>query len=180
MSDRKVILYIAMSLDGYIAKPDDDISFLSIVEQEGQDYGYANFIKNVDTVILGRKTFDKVLSMGFEFPHADKKVFVITRNPKANYGSVRFYSGDLTELVSRLKNETGENIFVDGGSMLVSEMMKLNLIDEFYISVIPIVLGDGISLFKQGLPELKLKLLSSKSFEKGLVQLHYVRAENNN
>jgi dihydrofolate reductase len=68
ISDRKVILFIAMSVDGFIATLNDDLSFLSIVEQEGQDYGYSDFIKTVDTVIIGRKTYEKVITMGFDFP----------------------------------------------------------------------------------------------------------------
>ncbi|HEY0041148.1 MAG TPA: dihydrofolate reductase, partial [Flavisolibacter sp.] len=77
--ERKVILYIATSLDGYIAKTDDDLGFLSIVEQEGEDYGYGEFLQTVDAVIVGRRTYDKVLSMGYAFPHADKDAYIITR-----------------------------------------------------------------------------------------------------
>lgn len=170
---RKVILYIATSLDGYIAKPNDDLGFLSIVEQEGQDYGYADFIKTVDTVIVGRKTYDKVLSMGFEFPHADKDAYIITRTSKPNIGSVKFYTGELKSLVERLKAEPGKNIYCDGGAEIVQELLKDNLIDEFIISVIPILVGNGTKLFKDGRPEQKLELVSVKAFEKGLVQVHY-------
>jgi len=174
---RKVILYIAMSLDGYIAKPDGDITFLSIVEQEGEDYGYSDFIKTVDTVVVGRKTYDKILSMGFDFPHSDKDAYIITRTSRPSVGSVKFYTDSLIDLVARLKSEDGKHIFVDGGAEIVNELLKDNLIDEFYISVIPVLLGEGIPLFKGGRPEIGLKLISSKSFDKGLVQLHYIRAD---
>lgn len=170
---RKLILYIATSLDGYIAKPNDDLSFLSLVEQEGQDYGYDDFIKTIDAVIVGRKTYDKVISMGYDFPHADKEAYIITRTPKPNIGSVQFYCGNLKSLVVRLKAENGKNIFCDGGAEIVNELLKENLIDEFIISVIPILLGNGIRLFKDGRPEQKLELISTKKFEKGLTQLHY-------
>ena len=176
--DRKVILYIAMSLDGYIATHDDDLGFLSLVEQEGEDYGYADFVKKVDAVIVGRKTYDKVRSMGFEFPYSDKDAYIITRTVRASVGSAKFYTGNLKELVARLKSEPGKHIFVDGGAEIVNELLKDDLIDEFYISVIPVLLGDGISLFKSGRPEIGLKLISSKSFDKGLVQLHYSRVAN--
>ncbi len=88
---RKVILYIAMSLDGYIAKQDDNIDFLSIVESPGEDYGYAEFLNNIDTIIWGRRTFDKVLSFGNGVPHKDKKVYVIskTRPVKKNTLSIQ-------------------------------------------------------------------------------------------
>jgi dihydrofolate reductase len=175
MNDRKVILYIAMSLDGYIATPDDDLSFLSIVEQEGQDYGYSKFIETVDAVIVGRKTYDKVLSMGYDFPHSDKDAYIVTRTERPSIGTVKFYTGSLPDLVSNLKNAVGKNIFVDGGAETVHELLKDELIDEFYISIIPIMLGDGIPLFRKGRPELELNLLNVTSFEKGLAQLHYVR-----
>ena len=173
MSNRKVILYIAMSLDGYIATQDDNIDFLSMVEDDGQDYGYSDFINTVDTVILGRKTYDKVISFGVGFPHADKETYIITRTPRSDIGSVKFYTENLKELVFGLKNKSGKNIFVDGGAQIVNELLREDLIDEFYISIIPILLGDGISLFKNGRPELKLKLVSSTSFKKGLVQLYF-------
>ena len=176
--NRKVILYIATSLDGYIAQPNDDLSFLSIVEQEGQDYGYADFEKTVDTVIVGRKTYDKVISMGFDFPHADKDAYVITRTPKPSIGSVKFYTDDLKSLVDKLKSENGKNIYCDGGAEIVNELLKNDLIDEFIISVIPIFVGNGTKLFKEGRPEQKLELVSVKSFDKGLTQLHYKRADN--
>lgn len=174
---RKVILYIATSLDGYIAKPNDDLSFLSVVEQEGQDYGYADFVKTVDAVIVGRKTYEKVISMGFDFPHADKDAYIITRTPRQNVGLVKFYTGDLKKLIDKLKSENGKNIFCDGGAEIVHELLKENLIDEFIISVIPIIVGNGTKLFKDGRPELKLELVSTRQFDKGLTQLHYKRTD---
>lgn len=175
--DRKVILYIATSLDGYIAKPNDDLSFLSIVQQDGEDYGYADFVESVDTVILGRKTYDWVMTQVPEFPHVDKNSFIITRTARPSIGKTNFYTGKLKDLISRLKTEQGKNIFIDGGAEIVNELLKENLIDEFIISIIPILVGDGIKLFKDGRPELKLELLSTKQFDKGLTQLHYKRAD---
>jgi dihydrofolate reductase len=176
--NRKVILYIATSLDGYIAKPNDDLGFLSIVEQEGQDYGYADFIKKVDAVIVGRKTYDKVISMGFDFPHADKDAYIITRTPRLSIGSIKFYTGDLKALVDKLKSENGKNIFCDGGAEIVNELLKSDLIDEFIISVIPILVGNGTKLFKDNRPEQQLELLSAKTFDTGLTQLYYKRVNN--
>lgn len=175
-TERKLIIYIAMSLDGFIATNDGDLSFLSQVEKEGEDYGYEAFVKTVDTIIIGRKTYEKVLSMGFEYPHTDKDVYIITRTERPPIGSFRFYTGDLTDLVSTLKGQHGKNIYCDGGAEIVYELQKNGLIDEYIISIIPVLLGDGIKLFKTGLPKTGLQLLSSKSFEKGLVQLHYRRS----
>jgi len=176
--NRKVILYIATSLDGYIAKPNDDLSFLSIVEKAGEDYGYSEFIKSVDTVILGRKTYDWVMTQVAEFPHADKKTYVITRSQRQAIGKTQFYSGNLKNLILKLKEEPGKDIFIDGGAEIVNELLKENLIDEFIISLIPILVGNGVRLFKDDRPEQQLNLISTKQFEKGLTQLHYKRVIN--
>ena len=164
-----------MSLDGYISKSGDDLGFLNLVEMEGEDYGYALFIKTVDTVILGRKTYDKVMSMDIGFPHADKNVYVITGTQKPDTGKVKFYTENLKDLILKLKSVKGKNIFCDGGAETVNVLMRDDLIDEFIISIIPVFLGGGIRLFKDGRPELILELVDSKHFSKGLVQLHYKR-----
>jgi dihydrofolate reductase len=173
--NRKVILYIAISLDGYIAKPNDDLSFLAIVEKEGEDYGYADFVNSIDTVIIGRKTYDWIMDQVPEFIHADKNTYVITRTAKESIGNTSFYTGNLKDLILKLKTEQGKDIFIDGGAEIVNQLLKENLIDEFIISIIPILVGDGIKLFKDGRPEQQLELISSKQFEKGLMQLHYKR-----
>ena len=166
-----------MSLDGYIASPEDGLEFLSIVEQEGEDYGYGDFMKEVDTIIIGRKTYDKVISMGFPYPGTDKEVYVISRNAGPAEGNKKYYGGDLTALIAQLKSEPGKNIFCDGGAEIVNELLRHRLIDEILISVIPILLGDGIRLFKDGRPEQRLQLHSIRQFEKGLSQLHYSVAD---
>jgi len=173
--NRKVILYIAMSLDGFIAKPDGDISFLSQVEQDGEDYGYSAFTETIDTIILGRKTYDKVLSMGYKLPYGEREVYVLSRSYKPDSGTIHFYSGNLPELIFRLKNRDGKHIYCDGGAETAQRLLQDDLIDEFIISIIPILLGDGISLFNRSFQQRKLQLVKSKSFEKGLVQLHYLR-----
>lgn len=174
ITQRKLILYIAMSLDGYIAKPGDDLSFLAKVEKEGEDYGYAQFISSVDTVIMGRKTYNWVMNMVPEFPHADKKVYIITRNAKPSIGQTEFYSGALTSLVQQLKAQPGKHIFCDGGAQVANELLIHGLLDELIISVIPVLLGEGIRLFNDGRPEQNVQLKEVKTFDTGLVQLHYV------
>lgn len=172
---RKVILYISMSLDGFIATLDNNLEFLKMVEKEGEDYGYNEFVQSVDSIIIGRKTFEKVISMGYDYPHTNKDVHIITSTPKPAMGTFKFYTGNLTQLVGQLKNESGKNIYCDGGAEVANELIKNDLVDEYIISIIPILLGSGISLFKDGRPEHKLELISSKPFDTGLVQLHYKR-----
>lgn len=170
-------LYIATSLDGYIAKPGDDLSFLKSVEKEGEDYGYAEFTATIDTIILGRKTYDWVLREigSSHYDNGDKSVYVITRTERQGVGKTTFYTGNLVELVQQLKSGNGKNIYCDGGSEIVNELLKNDLIDEFIISVVPVLLGDGTRLFKDGRPEQQLELISAKTFDTGLTQLHYKR-----
>ncbi len=169
---RKFILYIAMSLDGFIATKDDDLTFLNVVEKEGEDYGYTAFYESVDTVILGRRTYEKVISMGFK-PHEDKETWIITQRPEPDKGRHHFYTGNLKGLVHKLREEEGKYVFVDGGAYVAQAFLNENLLDEIIVSIIPVLLGDGISLFGNENKGLKLQLLETKSFEKGLVQLHY-------
>lgn len=170
---RKLILYIACSTDGYISKPNDDLSYLNKVHVPDEDYGYYDFVNSVDTVIMGRKTYDWVMKQVPEFPHADKESYIITRTPQPNQGNINFYTGNLKELVTNLKQKEGKNIFCDGGAEIVTELLKEKLFDELIISVIPVLVGDGIKLFKDGRPEQDLELVNSKSYSTGLVQLHY-------
>lgn len=170
---RKVVLYIAMSLDGFIAGKNDELDFLTQVEKEGEDYGYAQFIETIDTVIMGRKTYEIVLSFGVGFPHADKKSYILTRTSRDTEANVNFFNGNINTLIDDLKKTDGKNIFIDGGAKVVHLLLKNQLIDELIISIIPVLLGDGIRLFKGEEPEQKLELISTKAFEKGLVQLHY-------
>jgi len=175
---RKIIVYIAASVDGYIAKPNDDLSFLNIVAREGEDYGYLDFVNSIDTVILGRRTYDWVMSQVPEFPHADKITFVITHTERPAVGSVQFYTGSLSELIRELKSTPGMDVFVDGGAEVVHALLQENLVDELILSVIPVALGDGIALFKSGRPEHLLNLTSVKRYESGLVQMRYSFSQN--
>ena len=170
---RKLILYIAASLDGYIAKPGDDLSFLSLVERQGEDYGYAAFMAEVDTVILGRRTYDWVVEQVGAFPHADKLSYVLSRQNRPSVGQTHFYKGDLKELVQQLKARPGKHIFCDGGGQTVQALLQDKLIDEIIVSIIPILLGSGIRLFEDKRPEQNLQLLEVKHYDSGLCQLHY-------
>jgi len=174
---RKLSLFIATSLEGFIAKSNDDLSFLKLVEKEGEDYGYAEFTSNIDTIILGRKTYDYVRKEigSSHYDNGPRDVYVITRTARPSVGRTTFYTGKLTELVQRLKSDSGKNIYCDGGAEIINELLQHDLLDEFIISVIPILVGNGTRLFKDNRPEQQLEFVSAKSFETGLVQLHYKR-----
>jgi dihydrofolate reductase len=170
--ERKLMLYIAMSLDGYIAKSDDNIDFLSIVDIPDEDFGYEDFKQNIDTVIWGRKTLDKVLSFGDGVPHKDKTVYVISKSRTGNEQHA-IYHNNVVELIQSLKKQEGKNIYCDGGGEIVYELLNHLLIDIVIVSVIPHLLGSGIRLFKDGRPEQKIKLRRSTAYPSGLVQLWY-------
>src|SRR5690554_5703567 len=174
---RKLSLFIATSLDGYIAKPNDDLSFLTLVEKDGEDYGYSDFTANIDTIIVGRRTYDYVLREigSSHYDNGQRDVYVITRTERPSVDRTTFYTGSLTELIQRLKSESGKNIYCDGGAEIVNELLKSDLIDEFIISIVPILVGNGTRLFKDGRPEQQLELVNSKTFDTGLTQLHYKR-----
>jgi len=177
MDNRKLILYISMSLDGFLATHDDDLSWLSVVEKEDEDYGYAKFNSSVDTYIVGKTTYETVLKLtGGTFPPSEKhNCYVVTRQERESENGVTFYTGDTAALIDRLKKEEGKHIYCDGGGQIVKLLMENDLIDEYRISVIPIILGDGKRLFRGETPMIHLKALPSKQYDSGLVHLHYVR-----
>lgn len=169
---RKLVLYIAMSVDGYIAKKDDNIDFLNMVDTPNEDFGHTDFMQSVDTVIWGRKTFDKVLTFGIGIPYPDKKVYVISKTRTGTVEHIE-YCNDVVKLVKELKQQEGKDIYCDGGAEIVFELLNNKLFDRIIVSVIPHLLGEGIRLFKDNNIEQNLQFKRSSSYPSGLVQLWY-------
>jgi len=171
----KVVVYIAMSVDGYIATKNDDISFLDAVAVDGEDYGYNAFMESVSTVILGKTTYQKVASMGVEFPYPmDKKAYVLSSQNKGTKKNITYWNDSLSSLLQHIDNEQSDGvIFVDGGSGVVRSFFEEGFVDKIIVSIIPTILGDGKKLFQSGIPTNKLRLVQSKSFPSGLVQVEY-------
>ena len=171
---RRIIAYMAMSLDGYIAREDGDTNWLAAVNNLHEDYDYEAFFKGIDTVLMGRKTYEKILSLGIEFPHKEKKCYVFSSTAKESDAYVEYYSQDPETLIKELKKQESEkHIMIDGGAELIYKLSQKKLVDELIISIAPIILGSGIKLFKDGSPEQRLELISSKQFSTGVVQLRY-------
>jgi dihydrofolate reductase len=168
---RKVVLFIASSLDGYIATKSGNVDWLFT----DQDYGYKDFLASIDTVMMGRRTYEQVMSFG-EYPYKRIKSFVFSRTHEGESDeNVTFISENIENFVKGLKNDSGKDIWLVGGSEIIQIFMNHDLIDEFIISVHPIILGKGIPLFRISLPMRTLSFQHSRSFNTGLVQLTYVR-----
>ena len=164
-------VFIAVSLDGYIARPDGGIDWLHSVDMPGEDYGYNAFFESVDVVLLGRNSYDVVLGFS-EWYYGDKRCVVLTHRPGESRHGEEFYSGDVKELVQQLAESGVRRIYVDGGKV-IQQFLDEKLIDDLTISVIPILLGDGIRLFASGSPEQRLVLEGTQSWSSGLTQLRY-------
>jgi dihydrofolate reductase len=175
MPQRKVVLYISMSLDGFIATREDDLSWLSQVETEGEDYGYGEMLQRCDAYLIGRKTYEVVLGIsGGEFPQAAMfDCYVLTRQRRMNENGIKFYNGAIKALLQSLQSLQGKDIYCDGGGEIVQLLMAENLIDEYIISVIPTILGDGKRLFNGEVAPINVRLKNSQQYASGLVQLRY-------
>jgi dihydrofolate reductase len=173
---RKIKLYIAMSLDGKIAKMNDDVSWLdAIPNPDKSDYGYEAFYENVDAVIMGNGTYKFIQNMDIEYPYKGKSSYVITRDASLEDNEdVKFIQSEAVgDTVSRLKQESKGDIWLVGGGQVNTLLANESLMDEIMIYVMPIVIGEGIPLFGKGLDQKMLNLVSSKSYKSGVVELVY-------
>ncbi len=171
ISKRKVILYIAVSLDGYIARENGSLDWLFAIEGDG-DNGFSEFYQTIDTIIMGRATYDHLMTLVAEYPHADKKTFVFSRQEKQE-PFVEFVNEDIALFTERLKRQQGSNIWLVGGANLFDKFLKEKLVDDLIITISPVILGHGIPLFQKDNSEFNLELKSSKTYGQ-FVQLHYL------
>ena len=171
---RKVILYIATSIDGYIARSNGEVDWLEGDGSEpNADDGYETFYNTIDTVIMGNTTYKQIMSWG-EYPYKGTKGYVYTKSKQDHNEDVIFTSQDPKELIRKLKQEEGKDIWVIGGTEIVDLFVKADLIDEYIITIAPVILGEGISLFKGDNSEIRLVLKEMRAFN-GFTQNHYVR-----
>ena len=169
---RTLALFISASLDGYIARPDGGIDWLFV----DQDYGYSAFYASIDTILLGRRTYDQMLTAG-DFPYADKQCYVFSSRPLAwTAEHVSTVSVDAGEFITELKQGEGGKIWLVGGAALIKTCLERDLIDEFVVSIHPLILGGGIPLFPSTESGRRLNLQSVKTFDTGLVQICYERS----
>ena len=176
---RKVILYIAASLDGKIAKEDGDTGWLhDLPNPEQTDYGYGEFYSSVDTTLMGNSTYKMIQSFDMPFPYADKVNYVFTRNNElADNEDVSYVHDNPVEFVKELKSQPGDDIWLIGGGQMNTLLMEHNLIDELILFIMPIILGEGIPLFPGKLDQKLMQLSSSKTHASGALELVYHRKE---
>ena len=168
---RKVILYVADSLDGYIARKYGDVDWL----MDGEDgYGYNDFYDSIDTVLMGNRTYQQVLSFGGDYPYPDKQNYVFTtRQDLTADEHVTFVNKAIPDFVNQLKREEGKDIWLIGGAAVFNLLLREGLVDELMLFTMPLVLGEGIPLFRAPNPERKLKLVDSKAYSNGVIYRHY-------
>ena len=172
-----IFVYIATSLDGYIATKDGGIDWLNeIPNPDGSDYGFTEFMKDIDALVMGRKTFEKVLS--FDVWPYDKPVFVLSTGnvaiPKELESDVKIINGTPTEIVSQLKNLGYTNLYIDGGKT-IQGFLEADLVDEMIITRIPILLGSGILLFGKLSQQMHFTHKKTEILNDMLVKTHYSR-----
>lgn len=174
---RKVILFIAMSLDGYIADVHGGTGWLEgQVSGEDDMVSYEKFVQNVDTVIMGANTYRQLVTelSPDEWVYSDFTSYVITHSPEKSTDQIRFTDESPCQLVKHLKEEDGKDIWICGGASIVKQLMKEDIIEQYYINVIPTILGNGIRLFDVSDQELKLKLIRTANYN-GITDLVYER-----
>ena len=171
----KVLLYIAISLDGFIATPDGGVAWLDGFNLPDEDYGYKAMYDRLGAVVMGRITYRQVL--GFGHWYEGVKSYIVTRGQLDNpsHADAVAFSGDMRDLVTKIRAETDKDIWLVGGADVVAQFIEHNLIDEYHISIMPVVLGRGIPLFAGATlaKSQSVKLDSVKSYPNGVVQVIY-------
>ncbi|MBD1398005.1 dihydrofolate reductase [Pontibacter sp. JH31] len=174
---RKIVLYIAASTDGFIARPDGNIDWLQDKKYNipDEDFGYTAFLQTIDTTLMGHNTYKEVMGFDMPFPYPDLKNYVFSRSEQADTACVSFIKDDVVDFIEKLKEQPGKDIWLIGGGQLNSVVLNAGLLDEIILTYIPIILGKGIRLFSEEANEHKLKLIptENKLYRNGFLQVRY-------
>jgi dihydrofolate reductase len=171
---RKVIVHIAASADGYIAREDGNIDWLTERPAPKGFYGMNAFMKTIDTTLFGRKTYEVSLKLGTPFgENSGAIVFSRQPRPAGTPNGVEFVNEPIGPYVERLRARGGKNIWLMGGGDLIASFLDAQAIDEFVISIVPVFIGDGIPLIARRHRHTPLELIGTRRFDDGLVQVHY-------
>jgi dihydrofolate reductase len=170
----RVSAYIAVSLDNFIARDDGALDWLADVQDAGGgDYGYAAFMDTIDTVVIGRETYDAVRTFD-TWPFTEKRVIVLTNRALTPAFGEEVYAGALTPLMERLGDAGSARVYLDGGAT-IRQGLDEGIVDDLTLSIVPVILGAGRPLFARGVPGSSWKLLRADTHPTGLVQLQYER-----
>ena len=173
----KVSVYMGISLDGFISRPDGDVAWLHEIEPlaDGDDAGYSEFFAGIDVLVLGRGSFEKVLEFD-EWPYADKPVIVLSKSltkvPDALRERVKIETASPQDLVDQLSEAGYKHMYLDGGK-LVQSFLRGGLVDEMTLTTLPMLIGEGRTLFGPLERDIKLRHLGTKTWDNGLVQTKY-------
>lgn len=174
----KIRLYIATTLDGYIARENGDLDWLmSFPNPNKIDYGYAAFYNEISTVIMGRSTYEEILGFDIEWPYGNCETYVISSDSELAISTenTKVLSDLSIENVKAIKKAANKDLWLVGGGKVISEFLNLGLVDEMLLTLIPVVLGKGISLFPNQPKETHFTLQSAQTFETGAVNLTYIK-----
>lgn len=171
MARPRVSVFIATSLDGFIAREDGSIDFLDCVNTPGEDYGFAEFFAQVDTVVLGRATWDSVRCFA-EWPFTGKHVVVLSRSAITPTHGEQLHAGALAPLLQSLHEDGCRHVYLDGGKVIRQGLVE-NLVDEMTISLIPVLVGRGRPLFGDTVPASTWSLVDTRGYASGLVQCRW-------
>jgi dihydrofolate reductase len=175
-------LFIAQSLDGFIARENHSLDWLYAIPNPQQlDHGYNQLLQEIDAIVMGRSTYEEILKFGIEWPYEAYKTYVVTKQYDFSLSTPNTYvlPNLLEETLKDLKKQSQKKVWIVGGGTIISELLNLEAIDEMIISIVPIILGRGILIFPHHPRESKLKLKQTEAFETGIVNLHYVVEKSN-
>lgn len=167
----KISVYIATSIDGYIARRDGSLDWLDCAGGFDDDYGLQKLLDSIDGVILGRHTYEVAAPVS-DWPYKGKRIVVLSNSLNTVREEAELFSGDLRTLVSQLHSDGVRHVWIDGGKT-ISQFLNLRIVDSITLSVIPVILGDGMPLFNAIGQEIPCRLISSQSYPSGLVQINY-------
>lgn len=176
----KLILYIASSLDGYIARPDGSIDWLtSLPNPSSEDYGYTELLARISTIVMGRKTYDDIIGFDMEWPYSGLTTFVVSSDKSWMPRSPESYllQGEVKQALQKLKSDAEKDVWLVGGATLITAALRHKLLDTMIIAVIPTIIGAGIPLFSGDTGESKWALTEVKSFDTGVVNLTYQKTD---
>ena len=174
---RKISLFIAMSLDGYIADSEGSVEWLTGQSNDDDNIdAYSDFVKDIDTVIMGWNTYHQIVTelSPDKWIYDDFMTYVVTHNKRKSSDKICFTNENPVELVKRLREENGKDVWICGGAKLIQQLLREDMIDFYYITIIPIILGSGIPLFENSDQEIKLRLQKTQTHN-GMTDLIYIR-----